>query len=76
MYGPVDNIATRRLRDLNGGEVALLVPFVILIFVFGLFPTLFSKGLNLNPTANPPSIATTAAVATTPVTDAVTQEQP
>jgi NADH-quinone oxidoreductase subunit M len=76
MYGPVDNSATRRLRDLNGGEIALLVPFVILIFVFGLFPTLFSRGLNLNPSGNPSGVATAAAIAASPETPAMTQEQP
>jgi NADH-quinone oxidoreductase subunit M len=73
MYGPVDKPATRRLRDLSTGELALLIPFVILIFVFGLFPTLFSKGLNLTPTGNPPSVAATMAP---PQTSVVAQEQP
>lgn len=72
MYGPVRNAATRRLRDLNGGELALLIPFIILIFVFGLFPTLFSKGLNLTPTGNAPSVATAAS----PQSPVVPQEQP
>lgn len=49
MYGPVADPATRRVRDLSPAEFGLLAPFVFLIFVFGLFPTLFTPGLNLNP---------------------------
>ncbi|MBC8101554.1 MAG: NADH-quinone oxidoreductase subunit M [Cytophagales bacterium] len=75
MYGPVTNPATRRLRDLNGGEVALLVPFVVLIFVFGLFPTLFTRGLNLSPTeiASPASMTAAREAAPAP---ALAQGQP
>jgi NADH-quinone oxidoreductase subunit M len=60
MYGPVTDPATRRLRDLSGRETALIVPFVLLIFLFGLFPTLISRGLNLNPGTVPPGGAATA----------------
>lgn len=38
MYGPVSNPANRRLRDISGVEIGVLVPFVVLIFFLGLYP--------------------------------------
>ena len=49
MYGPATDPATRRVADLNRSELALLAPFVVLIFLFGLMPTLFTRGLNVSP---------------------------
>jgi NADH-quinone oxidoreductase subunit M len=45
MYGPVAKIENRRLLDLSGAELAVLAPFVALIFVQGILPTLFTRYL-------------------------------
>jgi NADH-quinone oxidoreductase subunit M len=45
MYGPVAKIENRRLLDLTWGERAVLAPFVVLIFVQGILPTLFTRYL-------------------------------
>lgn len=41
--GPITNDANRaeNLADLNAGEIAMLVPLVVMFFVIGLFPNLF-----------------------------------
>ena len=43
IQGPVDNPAndSEQLRDLNWGELTMLVPLVLLFFVIGLFPNVF-----------------------------------
>jgi NADH-quinone oxidoreductase subunit M len=46
MYGPVDKPENRRLRDLSRGELAIIVPFVILIFWLGIYPTTFTRKMN------------------------------
>jgi len=66
MYGPASDPATRRVADLNRGELALLAPFVVLIFLFGLLPTLFTRGLNVSP-------MTAAVAAAPPVSGALTE---
>jgi NADH-quinone oxidoreductase subunit M len=40
-FGPVSNQANRQLPDLNVRESIALAPSVVLIFVIGLFPSLF-----------------------------------
>ncbi|RIK44824.1 MAG: Fe-S-binding domain-containing protein [Chloroflexi bacterium] len=46
--GPLTNPANDRhhLTDLKGGEIAMLLPLVILFFVIGLFPNLFLDKIN------------------------------
>jgi NADH-quinone oxidoreductase subunit M len=46
--GPLTNPANDRhhLTDLRGGEIAMLLPLVILFFVIGLFPNLFLDKIN------------------------------
>jgi NADH-quinone oxidoreductase subunit M len=46
--GPLTNPANDRhhLTDLSGGEIAMLLPLVILFFVIGLFPNLFFDKIN------------------------------
>ena len=46
MYGPVDKPENRRLRDLSRGELAILVPFVILIFAMGIYPVAFTRKMD------------------------------
>ncbi len=43
MYGPVDKAENRRLRDLSGREIAILAPFVLLIFWLGIYPYTFTR---------------------------------
>jgi NADH-quinone oxidoreductase subunit M len=69
LYGPVSRPQNRALRDLTPAEYRLLVPFVVLIFLLGIYPaplqrgidravraTLQNNGRTLQPTA-PPTIA-------------------
>ena len=46
--GPLTNPANEasRLRDLRAGEMAMLVPLVLLFFLIGLFPNLFLEKIN------------------------------
>jgi NADH-quinone oxidoreductase subunit M len=46
--GPLTNSANdaNHLSDLKGGEIAMLLPLVILFFVIGLFPNLFLAKIN------------------------------
>jgi len=46
MYGPVARAENRRLSDLNLGELATIVPFVLLIFALGIVPTLVTKAMS------------------------------
>ena len=46
MYGPVDKPENRRLLDLSGGERGVLVPFVILIFLIGIYPAPFLRQID------------------------------
>lgn len=67
MYGPVDRRENRRLLDLTGTEKAILVPFIALIFLLGIYPapifrgiqtavseTLRNRGEQLTPVLNTP----------------------
>jgi NADH-quinone oxidoreductase subunit M len=73
MYGPVDRPATRRLRDIAGPELGLLVPFIVLIFLLGVFPSfvLRKADLSVKSTVGPIAVPAT----TTPVAAAVVGEQ-
>ncbi|MCS6827868.1 MAG: NADH-quinone oxidoreductase subunit M [Caldilinea sp.] len=46
--GEITNPANDRehLKDLNGKELAMVIPFIILFFVIGLFPNLFFDKIN------------------------------
>lgn len=46
MFGALDKEENRKLVDLNGREVALLMPLIILMFVMGLYATPFLKEIN------------------------------
>ena len=55
MYGPVANPANRRLRDMSGVEYLVTLPFIGLIFLFGIYPAVLSHSLwpGLVPTLTP-----------------------
>jgi NADH-quinone oxidoreductase subunit M len=40
-FGPIDNPKNERLEDLNPRETVALAPLVALVFIIGLFPSLF-----------------------------------
>ena len=46
MYGPVDKPENRRLRDLSLSEKLIIVPFVIVIFWLGIYPSTFMEKMN------------------------------
>jgi NADH-quinone oxidoreductase subunit M len=41
MFGPLENAENKELKDLNGREIAVLVPLVIAVFAMGIFPNFF-----------------------------------
>ncbi|MFZ4855119.1 MAG: NADH-quinone oxidoreductase subunit M [Desulfuromonadaceae bacterium] len=41
MFGELDNPKNQKLPDLNGREIAIMVPLVVMIFVMGLYPKPF-----------------------------------
>lgn len=63
MYGPVDKPENRRLLDLSPGERGVLVPFVIVIFLMGIYPAPFLRKLDaaLQATLSGPSTASVPA---------------
>lgn len=48
MFGQLDKEENRNLIDLNGREIAVMIPFVILMFVMGLYPKPFLKEIDRN----------------------------
>jgi NADH-quinone oxidoreductase subunit M len=64
-YGPLDNPANQRLKDLKRWEVALCLPFLFFIFMGGLTPNIFlepmeaslnaARMMALNPAGQRPS---------------------
>ena len=46
MHGPLKDPADRRLRDLDGRELACLVPLVVLMLFMGLFPGTFLRKMD------------------------------
>jgi len=40
-FGPITRVENRNLPDLNGRELVSIVPLAIMIFVIGLFPSIF-----------------------------------
>jgi NADH-quinone oxidoreductase subunit M len=45
-FGPVSNPKNRRLPDVNAREIIALTPLIIMIFVIGLFPSMFLDRMN------------------------------
>jgi NADH-quinone oxidoreductase subunit M len=41
MFGKITRPENEKLKDLNGREIAILVPMVIMIFLMGIYPKLF-----------------------------------
>jgi NADH-quinone oxidoreductase subunit M len=41
MFGKLDNPKNQKLEDLNGREIAIMLPLVFLIFFMGLYPAPF-----------------------------------
>ena len=46
MFGELTNPKNQTLSDLNGREIAIMVPLIALIFVMGLYPTPFIDKMN------------------------------
>ena len=46
MFGPVDKQENKQLLDLNGREIATLLPIAVLIIVMGIFPGLFLRQMD------------------------------
>ncbi len=47
MFGKVTNPKNEGLKDLNGREIATLVPMVIMIFLMGIYPKLFFSKMDV-----------------------------
>ncbi len=45
-FGPLDNPKNKRLPDLTRREVVALAPLIILVFVIGLFPRIFTEPMH------------------------------
>jgi NADH-quinone oxidoreductase subunit M len=41
IFGPLANPENQKLKDLNGREIALLAPILVLIVVMGIYPAPF-----------------------------------
>ena len=79
MYGPVDKPENRRLLDLSPGERGVLVPFIILIFLIGVYPAPFLRKLDaaLQSTLGGPAASPTAQRVALPAAPlAFTKEKP
>ena len=48
MFGELDKEANRQLVDLNGREVAVMLPLIVLMFWMGLYATPFLKQISLS----------------------------
>jgi NADH-quinone oxidoreductase subunit M len=46
MYGEVTNDANQYLRDMNGREIALMIPIVVLMFWIGIYPSTFLRKMD------------------------------
>ena len=46
MFGPLQNEENKALKDVNGRELAYLLPLVVLAFVMGIFPQPFLDRIN------------------------------
>jgi NADH-quinone oxidoreductase subunit M len=48
MFGKITRPENEKLKDLNGREIAILVPMVILIFLMGIYPKLFFSKMDVS----------------------------
>jgi NADH-quinone oxidoreductase subunit M len=48
MFGEIKNPENMKLKDLNGREIATMVPLVLLIFVMGIYPKLFFSKMDMS----------------------------
>jgi len=46
MFGPITNEENKHLKDLNGRELAVLIPMIVAVFVMGIYPNFFFSKLN------------------------------
>ena len=46
--GEIKNPENMKLKDLNGREIATMVPMVLLIFVMGIYPKLFFSKMDVS----------------------------
>jgi NADH-quinone oxidoreductase subunit M len=46
MYGEITHEANRQLTDMNGREIALMIPIVVLMFWIGLYPSTFLRKMD------------------------------
>jgi NADH-quinone oxidoreductase subunit M len=78
MYGPADKPANRALRDLSRFELAILVPFVILIFWLGVYPSTFTRKMDtsLNIVLNEATSLRAQAYPASGTTTATTPDRP
>jgi NADH-quinone oxidoreductase subunit M len=47
MFGVIKKPENEKLKDLNGREIAILVPMVVLIFLMGIYPKLFFSKMDV-----------------------------
>jgi NADH-quinone oxidoreductase subunit M len=43
MFGPITIEANRHLKDLNGREIAVMLPLIVAVFVMGVYPNFFFR---------------------------------
>ena len=48
MFGEIKNPENMKLKDLNGREIATMIPMVLLIFVMGIYPKLFFTKMDVS----------------------------
>ncbi len=46
MYGEVTHEANRKLKDMNGREIALMIPIIVLMFWIGIYPNTFLRKMD------------------------------
>ncbi len=46
IYGEVTHEANRQLKDMNGREIALMIPIVVLMFWIGIYPNTFLRKMD------------------------------
>ena len=46
MFGELDNPKNQKLSDLNGREIGIMIPLLVLIFVMGLYPNPFIEKMD------------------------------
>jgi NADH-quinone oxidoreductase subunit M len=82
MHGPLKDPDDQRLRDVNGQELAYLVPIVILIVFMGLFPGGILRKMDasvaryVDSLKNKPGVAMTSGVPSRPALEPSTVEKP